>query len=143
MIIMMSLELFTLYKSGFRPIVEFKDGIEEQECFDPGMKAKLISMNEEDDWGYCCVFDFSDYEDYNKAFEIPVWFGNNGEKLKWSETSYYPNDKKAKVYIGKDNVELFVIVDEHEAYADYRKSRSPLTYLMWLEEQYLKNKTKP
>lgn len=47
---MKSKELFAQYKGGFRPVVQFKVGIEDQESFDPGMRAKLVSMNEEDDW---------------------------------------------------------------------------------------------
>jgi hypothetical protein len=134
---MKSIELYDQYKNGLRPTVKFKKGIEEQESFDPGMKAKLINMYPEEDWGYCCIFDFTEYEDFNKTIEMPVWYGSDNEMLKWSESKYYPKDKRVKVYIGNDDVELFDIVEESLAYRDYKNSGSTKTYTEWLEEQYL------
>lgn len=128
-------ELFEQFKNGARPIVCFTRKVEDYECFDPNMKARLLSIYEDEDT-LCCIFDFTEFEDYNKAFEMPVWIGKNGEYLKWSESPYYPKDKRVKIYVGYDDEPCFVLENASLAYQDYKASGSTLTYIQWLEEQY-------
>lgn len=129
-------ELFEQFKNGVRPVVRFTNGVEDYECFDPEMKARLVSMYVDEDC-YCCVFDFAEFEEYNKSIETPVWNGKNGELLKWSESFYYPKDKRSKVYVGFEDEPCFVLEQVSQVFHDYKLSGSTLSYIQWLEEQYL------
>lgn len=134
-------QLFEMVKNGGKPVVEFDKEAEnfDYESFDPGMRARLTSMWEDDE---ClgCEFDFTEYEEFNKNVEQPAWYGLNGEMVKWSESTYYPKNKRVKIYIGEDYYPGFKIVDESVVFKEYKLSGSNLTYVQWLEEQYLKNK---
>lgn len=94
----------------------------------------------EDDECLGCKFDISEYEEFNKAVEQPVWYGKNGEMIKWSESAYYPKDKSVKIYIGDDYYPGFEVIEENTALKDYRASGSKMSYVQWLEEQYNKSK---
>jgi hypothetical protein len=132
-------ELYEQFKQGYRPVVRFASDVENYENFDPDMKARLVSMYKDEEC-YCCVFDFTDFEEYNKSIEQPVWNGKHGEMLKWSESAYYPKDKRTKVYVDFDFDPCFVIEQESQAFKDYRESGSELSYINWLEDQYLRGK---
>ncbi|MBU7316050.1 hypothetical protein [Paenibacillus oleatilyticus] len=129
-------QLFELFRSGAKPIVEFTEGCQDYESFDPKMKARLICMWEDDE---ClgCEFDFSEFVDFNKSIEQPVWYGRNNELLKWSESSYYPKAFKVRFYIDENETPYFKIAEESIAYSDYKKSGSTKAYVEWLEEQYI------
>ncbi|KPV56970.1 hypothetical protein QJ48_24875 [Paenibacillus sp. A3] len=86
----------------------------------------------------CVEFDFSQQEEYNKGFEQNVWNGKTGELLRWSESPYYPKDKKAKIYISVyDEIKEFDIVEKNTVFLDYKRSGSDKSYIAWLEEQYV------
>lgn len=137
---MNGLEFYKLtYQSS--PVVKFNNHIEEFEIgFESGMMARLVGWKRvgEDFEG---VFDFSEFEEHNKSYEQPNYYDKNGVAcLKWSETAYYPKDKREEMYFcATEEVIGLDIIEENKAYADYINSNPTMTYVKWLEEQYLKS----
>lgn len=136
-------QLLEMVSSGAKPVVEFTKECDrfDYESFDTGMRARLTSVwtdVELDCLG--CQFDIAEFEGFNKSVERPVWYGKNGEMVTWSESPYYPEDKKVTIYIGEDECPGFEIIEESVAFLDYKMSGSKLSYVQWLEEQYLKNR---
>ncbi|KJD43789.1 hypothetical protein QD47_20840 [Paenibacillus terrae] len=133
------LDFYEICKNGIKPVVEFTEGAQNYESFDPGMRARLVSMWRGEDECFGCEFDFSEFEGYNKSIETPIWVGKrNDESLKWSETLYYPKDKIVKFYIGEKEEEFFVLIENMKPFLDFKESNSRKSYVQWLEERYLK-----
>lgn len=134
---MNSNEFFNYIKGGAQPVVRFDDQIERQEgCgFESGMMAKAISVEDDGDGVYIITFDFSDYELYNDSIDKRKWFDNNHIPcLKWSETHFYPVNKKEKVYWDFSFDTPFEIVDgQSDLFDQYKLTESKLSYVTWLE----------
>lgn len=133
-----------LYKLTFqnKPVVKFNKNIEEFEIgFEQGMMARLVGWKIVGD-DYEGIFDFTEFEEHNKAYEQPNYYDKNGIAcLKWSETPYYPRDKQEEMFICADEeVVGFDIIEENKAFADYVNSKSKKTYVQWLEEMYMQTR---
>ncbi len=101
--------------------IEFKDAIEQIETgFDPKMRAKIVDVVAKDhgvgEPFYKFVFDFSQYEEYNKQFSKPNFYDDNGDPcLRWHEAGapLYPSNKLEVVYL-EEAYNYFDIVSEEE-----------------------------
>lgn len=70
--------------------------------WEEGMKARIVSVQLEEDWGFSIKIDFSDFEQYNRQFMKDVYFpdDNSYNLVKWCETKYYPKVFTDRVFCG-------------------------------------------
>lgn len=86
-------------------IIEFKDTSATECDFNKGMKAQIYHV-EYDKFDVVKLFlDFSEFKEYNFQFEIAEWRGENNNRLKWSETRFYPSDYKSTEYFMEKDIE--------------------------------------
>ena len=108
------------------PIVRFTPRIEEylETYFDRGMKARVISIREEDKYAeeeggimYEVAFDFSEFDEFNKPYEqANYWDGHGEASLTASESGWKPKDSKDTVYfmeLGDEENSYFEIIDQN------------------------------
>ena len=136
-------DLMELVNSGNHIVVEFNANVCDLEVrYEAGMRTRLIGAC--NDGSGCIIFktDESDFSDYNKSIEQPVWFNSDTKQydLKWSDMDS-EEDNNSEIY-EDENAELynFKIVDDHKlkVFIMYKESNSELSYVTWLEEQLLK-----
>lgn len=100
------LELKKMLDDNINIVVRFTEEIEDFEGPDEGMIAALLNIEDspyEDDTLHL-FFDFSGYEEENKAVAKHDFYDNNGEPtLSWFETNFYPSDGKWDIYVFKTN----------------------------------------
>jgi len=86
-------------------VIEFGKHFD-QESFDPGMRARVIRVVDEDGNGdsLSLTCDFSEFEEYNKTQAIADWrepiiSGTGKAGLFWHETTFYPTDKLVNIWV--------------------------------------------
>lgn len=112
------------------------------ESMDEGMRAKLISVEEERDEAdepvyYRLLFDMTDFVEYNKTKAKNTWYDSNrNATLTWFETSMYPKNNIEKFYCDPQD-DIFEELEESQStlYSEWLISDSTLTYVRWLEEE--------
>lgn len=136
---MKGIEVVNLFQTGIKPVVRFNKLIEETEIdFDNGMMTHLIEAIDKNDGTVKVVFDFSEFEEHNIPFmKANYWDENNQPTLRWIDTNYYPKDKRVCFYIDTDQEIPFEVLNNNVAFNAYQQSGSKLSYVQWLEEQYL------
>lgn len=140
-------DLMELVNSGNHIAVEFDANVCDLEVrYEVGMRTRLIGAYK--DGSGCIIFktDESDFADYNKSIEQPVWFNSDTKQydLKWSDMEF-EEDNNSEIYEDENN-ELynFKVVDDQKlkVFGKYKESNSELSYVSWLEEQLSKYLTK-
>jgi len=126
-------ELFVAVNNGFRPIVEFiNDEISEFTFLDVGMRARLVKMNEEDNFTWQCYFDQTEFEEYNEPFMQANYYDKGGqpllnakEKGVWEmEENFFISDYK----------EFFKIIENNEIFKMFIADNGcNMNYIQWLE----------
>jgi hypothetical protein len=125
---------------GKNPVVRFTKMIDTFECeVDEGMLARAVSVRDEGDGTAKVVFEVKEFEEINIPFMKPNYYDKDGNPtLRWIDTNFYPKDGIEKFYIETDGETPFEVIEDNVALNDYRNSGSNLSYIQWLEEQYLK-----
>lgn len=130
-------------RSGVRPVVTFHTkAIEGTEGYpEMGMRARITGAELRHDGDVIVVdFDFSEFEEHNKAFESRNYFDKHGNATLTAREhgSYVPQDG---LYLGPDDQQsAFFRVDSDarlEVYAAFKASGSTSTYVQWLEDKVL------
>ena len=114
-----------------RDITEYSTGLE------TGMMAELTYVAEKQDMIHV-VCDLTNFKTYNKIFEQPVYEGENGQFVKWSESFYYPENNIVEFFIEGKNELPFEVGQGNGLYKEYQESKSDLPYVKWLESTLLK-----
>lgn len=125
--------------------IEFLVGIEDFECYpEKNMRARIISISERDtkskdlyDHLYTITFDYSEFDDYNKAFESSNYWDKNGDaSLTAREAGIY--EVKEKIHFGAPELwpfeDYFKLLDPavEELVNRFKQSNSS-NYIEWLE----------
>lgn len=135
-------ELLSLVKEGKKPVVKFKENIEElvSDCAYPQMMAKFTgaTIDERTDFLILVKFDLRGFESYNKSILPNDWVVIRGNQtLNWFDSDFYPKDGMMEFFLPKDDEIPFDFVGENVLLKEYAKSKTKMTYLEWLEEQVL------
>jgi hypothetical protein len=83
----------------------------EHHGFEPYMRAVMADCKfDKRDECWLLTFDFADFAEYNKRFETPGWSDcKGGFDLKWSESVFYPKNKRETIAIQPDHPVPFAI----------------------------------
>jgi len=139
--------LINLIQSGANPIVVINDEIFEDCYLEKGMKAKIISVeNESSDSVDGCidevfkfVLDFSDFDSFNMIFETANFHNNEtGEyDLTASVAGYKPKDFKESVFHSITHGKIFFDICDDDKTSKlinkYKTSDFNGSYVEWLE----------
>lgn len=102
-----------------------------------GMKASLKYVAEKQDMIHITC-DLTNFEAHNITFELPVFEGEGGKFVRWSESFYYPENKILEFLVEAKNELPFEVGEGNELYKEYVESKSDLNYVKWLESELLK-----
>lgn len=121
-----------------QPTVTFAQDIREYSTgLETGMMASLIYVAEKQEMIHI-VCNLTNFEEYNKTFELPVYEGEDGKFVRWSESFCYPQNKIVEFFVEGKNELPFEVGQGSELYKEYVESNSDLTYVKWLESEVLK-----
>lgn len=121
-----------------QPTLTFTQDIREYSTgLETGMMANLTHVAEKQDMIHI-VCDLTNFETYNKTFEQPVYEGEQGKFVRWSESFFYPENKIVEFFIEAKNELPFEVSQGNELYKEYVESNSDLNYVKWLESEILK-----
>jgi hypothetical protein len=128
--------------------VEFAAQIEDMEAYpEPGMRAQIVSVNADTSFSdpkehiYTIVFDYTEFDDYNKNFESANYYDPRGvacltarqaDLYRLRETIYFgcPDHWPFENYFTVLNAHQLVLIER------FKKSGQK-NYLSWLEDQIL------
>jgi hypothetical protein len=147
--------LIECIKAGSYPVIRWVDPtIEEYESYDVGMLCRAIGIIEKDSCIpgiilYGILTDFSEFEEYNKSIATNSWIPSsaNSDKdwVKWHESEFYPETKKANVYMQlaeessgeKSSGDMFEFLDAEAIvlFNEYASEKTTLPYVAWLEDK--------
>ncbi len=120
-----------------QPTVTFNQDIPEYSTgLENGMMAEMTYISEQQDMIHV-VCDLTNFKTYNKTFEKPIYEGENGASVKWSESFFYPEDNIVEFFIEAKNELPFEVGPSNGLYKEYLESQSDLTYVKWLESTLL------
>lgn len=129
-------ETIKAMEQGFKPEIEFIDGIGDMEGADPGMRARILSLRYEDRDCMVINVDMKPYESYNRTVAVPDW---GDEKQTWFDTKFYPADGQWSFYIdssGKYPLPFRILSEKsNRLMAQFIQENSGTTYIEWLESQ--------
>lgn len=121
-----------------QPTITFTQDIREYTTgLEMGMKASLKRVSEKQEMIHI-VCDLTDFEAHNITFELPVFEGEEGKFVRWSESFYYPENKLVEFLVEAKNELPFEVGEGNELYKEYVESKSDLSYVKWLESELLK-----
>lgn len=130
-----------LVKCGIKPVVEFDASIVAQEnLFEQGMRARVVSVLDDEEDVLHIVFDFSDFAEYNKHFATPGYFDGEGKPTLYVwQTKHYPENLQEDVYVDLKSEVPFSIIEEHSLMAEFGSlpADGRLSYVGWLEREVL------
>ncbi len=134
-------DLIRRVKTGAQPVVTFKDGIGDKESYaEEGMRARLLSVEQERDGVVKIRFDFEEFEAHNRPLESRNYYDRSGVAcLTAREAGYYKPQED--LYFDRDE-QLYSLLTVEDAaaervYAAYKAEESPLGYVAWLEQKLL------
>ena len=92
------------FKAHIGRVVTFSEHIEETESdFDPGMKARIESVELDDSEVFSVKFNFKDFLDHNRKFMKHNYYNNEGIAcLTWEESGFFPRHFVVEDYFGTD-----------------------------------------
>lgn len=104
----------------------------------PGMRGKVISVIQKQEDLFEFFLNLEEFQDYNYQIDPGDYIvqGDGKKDLKkWQDTIYYPKDHIVTVYTDFEIFE-FKLLDEstNSLIEKFVNSKSPLTYVQWLEE---------
>ncbi|ABO50797.1 hypothetical protein Dred_2287 [Desulforamulus reducens MI-1] len=121
-----------------QPTITFTQDIREYSTgLETGMMASLTHVAEKQDMVHI-VCDLTNFEAHNKIFEQPVFEGENGKFVKWSESFFYPENRIVEFFVEAKNELPFEVGQGNELYKEYIESKTDLNYVKWLEAEVLK-----
>lgn len=127
--------------------VQFTSKIDDMESYlEGGMRARIVSIDEEDthrpdlhDHLYKIVFDYSEFDEFNKNFESANYYDRNGVAcLTAREAGMY--DQKDTIYFGSPELwpfeDFFILLSEKQTklISSFKESGAT-NYIEWLEGQ--------
>jgi hypothetical protein len=133
----------------FGKVVTFTPKIEDMESYaESGMRARVVSIDTQDthssdkhDHVYKIMFDFSEFDEFNRRFESSNYYDKNGSPtLTAREAGYYK--EQDKIYFGSPEIwpfeDYFVLADAAQTELLERfKESGEADYVSWLEAQVL------
>ena len=123
-----------------QPTVTFTQDIREYSTgLENGMMASLKYVAEKQDMIHV-VCDLTNFEAHNVTFELPVFEGEDGKFVKWSDSYFYPENKIVEFFVEAKNELPFEVGESNELYKEYMESKSDLNYVKWLESELLKSR---
>ncbi len=83
--------------------------------FDIGMKARVLGIDLKDDDVWRVYFDFSEFNEYNKARAKPNYYDERGKPtLTWWDKSYFPKNFKCSEYSNPEELHFELCEEEPE-----------------------------
>lgn len=121
--------------------VEFINDVSVLESYpEKGMRGTIIDIVENETDVLRMVVDYSDFDEYNKAFESHDYFNDAGKPcLTAREAGYYHVEETIYVMAG-DNISNYIAIigDERtNLYTRYLETGTEQPYVQWLEELVL------
>ena len=119
--------------------VEFGPGIEDFECYaEPKMRAHLVAVDFHQDDVVLLKFEYSEFDEYNKAFESANYFDKNGEPTLTAREAGYYSIKEDIYVMAHDDLQakmLTLLNSSSLALIAEFKNSGQKSYVRWLEEQ--------
>lgn len=130
-------------QAGLRPVITFRDpGVADLEAYpEANIRARIIGVAQLSDELVRLTFDFTEFDEYNKAFESANYFDDNRVprltarqkgKYKLQDTYTFGANESAKRYFTVQEDAATQLMAEFRA-----TGRFETTYVDWLEEQVL------
>lgn len=125
-------------------IVEVKPTIEElgqENVLDPHMRGRVIGVLTDYGFGdeaiYQVKIDLTEFMVYNSPFEKANWFGEGDRLVKARGTKNWPSNNIDELWLGanEDPESYLEVLENGEAYREYRDSGFEGSYIEWLELQ--------
>jgi len=135
-------DLVELLRHGSRPVVTFKDRIEDSESYaEPGMRARVMSAKGPDSDSVLSIeFDFDAFDEHNRLFERANYYDKHGvPRLTAREAGQYKG--RDSIYFELDQLlDGLMIVEAESQVALFEefKAAGEGTYVSWLEAQVLR-----
>ena len=145
-------EAQALLRSGVCPVIEFTQEVDyTMEGPDPGMRGRLVAMNEDPNDAQCVLLtvELADFEGFNDAVDRRRWLdGNHVPCLPWRQSGVYPangrwvrswcvNSEQSWCVSSDDEPLPFThMSDNQQALLEEYLRASPegQTYVQWLEQ---------
>jgi hypothetical protein len=136
-----------IVSSGINPVVTFKKGMEEYECYpEKGMRARIIQALDEKDNTIKFTFDFSEFDEFNKQFESATYYGKDGsDKLITAREANYYTVKDDIFFTPSDKIGKDMVIEETEnlsLYDQFKAEKSQVSYVKWLENKAIQSVAK-
>lgn len=128
-----------MVRSGVHPVITFNEGITKLEVYpQPGMRGRVIDAeNGDDDDTILFIFDYAEFDEYNKQFEEENYYDKNGAaRLTAREAGCYDVVEGIYTMSYQDVGSQFVLTDSLSTrlYNIYSQSGSGGSYVAWLED---------
>lgn len=134
-------EFAQMVQSGVHPVITFNEGINELEVYpQPGMQGRVIGAESEGegDDTVLLMIDYTEFEEYNKQFEISNYYDKNGSAcLTAREAGCYDVVEGIYTMSNQDVGEQFIATTDTTSirlYDIYKQSGSAGSYVSWLED---------
>lgn len=128
--------------------IQFTSKIEYMEAYpEKGMRGRIVSIDEQDthmddleDHVYKILFDYSEFDDFNKSLESSNYYDRNGNAcLTAREAKWYKPQEV--IYFGSPELwpfeDYFTILDDRQnALLTRFKESGATNYVEWLESQF-------
>lgn len=132
-------DLKTLLDAGKRLTIQFTQDIEESESYaEPNMRARAIAMTKPDSDGTIKVtLDFEPFDAHNRTLESSNYYDREHNPVLTARQAglYQPNQNYW--FLADENLP-FNPIAENPAWEAYQKETRTVSYLEWLEAEYVK-----
>jgi hypothetical protein len=130
-------EFAGLVTDGIHPVIEFKKDIEDIESYaEPGMRARAVGVATTNDNGVKFSLDFTEFDDFNKAFEQANYYDKKGRPtLTAREAGFYKGVETYFFEVQDETDKYFEVVKSRslDLYERYKSSKEGVSYVQWLE----------
>lgn len=117
--------------------VEFVSGVEDLEAYpEAGMRATITSVirDHDDEDVFIVGLDFTEHDEFNKAFESTNYFDRNGNPtLTAREAGCYLLKENIYVMSSDETTKYFNLIDRSPLYQKYLDEKPSVSYVEWLE----------
>lgn len=130
-------DLAGLVTDGIHPVVEFRKGIEDIESYaESGMRARVVGTTEILGKDIKLSFDFSEFDDFNKAFEQSNYYDKKGKPTLTAREAGFYKGVETYFFEAQDETDMYFEVVESwglQLYERYKASGEACSYVQWLE----------
>lgn len=138
-------QLIDLIEAGSQPVIELISDPDGVFPIEPGMKARCLNTSIEwediEEIVYEIHVNCSEFEQYNRALERPIWYDRNGFSVLHSELEPDVYTKKHSIYVGTGSERNWKLVENASLSIrlldTYKNSEFKGSYVNWLEWRVL------